>query len=113
MKTWVEAEAFCLNLGGHLASVHNADANKYITSFIKSKDSSGPVTWLGASDCQQVSVWLWTDGSKWDYTNWNKGEPSNGNNVERCLHINYAVENGWNDDNCVSEYPFVCVKDNN
>ncbi|XP_028664633.1 lectin-like [Erpetoichthys calabaricus] len=110
MKTWSDAETFCFNLGGHLASVHNADDNKFITNFIKRKDMSGPTIWLGASNYQQISLWLWTDGSKWDFTNWNTGEPNNSNNVERCLHFNYAVEGGWNDVDCGWEYPFVCVK---
>ncbi|KAG2456047.1 DMBT1 protein, partial [Polypterus senegalus] len=86
-------QAHCANLGGHLSSGHNANANKLLINLIKSQDSSDPATGLGASNSQPVSVWLWTDGSKWDYTNWNKGEPSNGNNVERCLHINYADPN--------------------
>ncbi|XP_028664630.1 lactose-binding lectin l-2-like isoform X5 [Erpetoichthys calabaricus] len=110
LKTWIDAEVQCLSLGGNLASVHSSDANQFITTLIKSKDPSGPVTWLGGSNCVRDSTWLWTDGSKWDFTNWNAGEPNNVGGVEKCFHINFAVQSGWNDINCVSQYPFVCVK---
>uniref|UniRef100_A0A8C4T625 C-type lectin domain-containing protein n=1 Tax=Erpetoichthys calabaricus TaxID=27687 RepID=A0A8C4T625_ERPCA len=80
----------CISLGGSLASVHNSYANHFVTNLIKSQDSTGPPTWLGGSNCQQTSSWLWTDGSPWDFTKWHWGEPNNFGGTENCIHINYA-----------------------
>ncbi|XP_051787819.1 lectin-like isoform X6 [Erpetoichthys calabaricus] len=109
-KAWIDAELYCISLGGNLASVHSSGANHFITSLIKRSDSSGPISWLGGSNSVQTSSWLWTDESQWHFTNWNPGEPNNVAGIEDCLHINFAVQSGWNDINCVSQYPFVCVK---
>uniref|UniRef100_A0A8C4T3W8 Uncharacterized LOC114657714 n=1 Tax=Erpetoichthys calabaricus TaxID=27687 RepID=A0A8C4T3W8_ERPCA len=110
-KAWIDAELHCISLGGHLASVHSSDINQFITSLIKSKDSSGPVTWFGGSNCVRDSTWLWTDGSKWDYTNWNPGEPNNAGGTERCFRINDSAQGGWNDVNCGMQTAYICAKD--
>ncbi|XP_039631172.1 lectin-like [Polypterus senegalus] len=88
-KSWADSEVHCVSLGGSLASVHNSYANHFVTNLIKSQDSTGPVTWLGGSNCQQISTWLWTDGTKWDFSFWNPGEPNNAYKKEKCLEINY------------------------
>ncbi|XP_039630077.1 deleted in malignant brain tumors 1 protein-like [Polypterus senegalus] len=109
-KSWIDAELHCLSLGGNLASVLNSSANKFITSLIKSRDVTSPVTWLGGSDAVRESTWLWTDGSRWNYSNWNSGDPNNAGGNEKCIHINFKVQGGWNDKDCTELYPFVCVK---
>ncbi|XP_039631400.1 lectin-like isoform X2 [Polypterus senegalus] len=109
-KTWIDAELYCVSLGGNLASVHSSSDNQFITSLIRSKDSSGPTTWLGGSNSVRASSWLWTDGSQWDFANWNPGEPNNNGGNEKCLHISYRVPSTWNDYNCEYQFPFVCIK---
>ncbi|MBN3290152.1 LADD protein, partial [Polypterus senegalus] len=79
----------CVSLGGNLASVHSSGDNQFITSLIKRSDSHEPASWLGGSNCVRTSSWLWTDGSQWDFTNWNPGEPNNAHGNEHCLHTNY------------------------
>ncbi|XP_051787822.1 lectin-like isoform X3 [Erpetoichthys calabaricus] len=109
-KAWIDAELYCISLGGNLASVHSSIANQFITSLIRSRDSSGPSSWLGGSNCVRTSSWLWTDGSQWDFTNWNPFEPNNVGGNEKCFNTNFMVQGGWNDIDCSNQYPFVCMK---
>lgn len=38
----------------------------------------------------QESVWLWSDGSVFDFSLWHSGEPSNTGGAEDCLEMNYG-----------------------
>ncbi|MBN3292761.1 LADD protein, partial [Polypterus senegalus] len=80
---------YCVSLGGNLASVHSSSDNQFITSLIRSRDSHNPTSWLGGSNSELTSSWLWTDGSDWDFANWNPGEPNNVGGTEHCLHTNF------------------------
>ena len=50
-------------------------------------------------------IWVWTDGSAWDYTNWGINEPNDNLDGEDCLHIR---ELNWNDYDCTLAQPFMC-----
>ena len=81
MLSWDAAEEFCQKEGGHLASVTSESTNDYI-----SKEKSRHL-WIGGSDKENEGTWKWTDGSAWNFTKWNKGQPSNGSDEddEDCL----------------------------
>ncbi|KAK1172212.1 lectin-like [Acipenser oxyrinchus oxyrinchus] len=111
-KTWADAELYCLSIGGNLASVHSVEENNFIQNLINKNDASDAFTWLGGSDCFREGSWYWTDGSKWDYNNWKKGEPNN-LSIENCLITNFWVPGGWNDIACNNLYPSVCMYKNN
>jgi len=87
---WQQAEDWCLaNYGTHLASIHNDE------EWAEANDICGTEQcWLGGT-CQdgEHGDWLWTDGSSWDYTHWNPGQPDN----------YYASSVG---DDCVQQYRF-------
>ena len=48
--TWIAAENFCQEQGGHLAS-----------------------------DMEKEGVWIWTDCTPWEFTFWGPGKPKEGN----------------------------------
>ena len=62
---WTSAEAFCVDKGGHLASVSSPNhwfriqAEVYESNF-----------WLGGTDEATEGNWTWTDGSKWSGEHW-------------------------------------------
>ena len=53
-------------------------------------------------------TYVWSDGTPWDYSNWNPGQPNNSGN-EDCFVTNFRG-NGllWNDNPCESLSTYVC-----
>ncbi|XP_028447819.1 galactose-specific lectin nattectin-like [Perca flavescens] len=107
-KTWIDAETFCLTAGGNLASIHSAEEHKFIRDFINQVSVTNTFSWIGGTDAVKEGTWLWSDGSKFDFINFNAGEPNNGA-AENCLLIYFGVT-GWYDGSCTSQFSFVCSK---
>uniref|UniRef100_A0A667YLJ5 C-type lectin domain-containing protein n=1 Tax=Myripristis murdjan TaxID=586833 RepID=A0A667YLJ5_9TELE len=110
--TWAEAEKYCLHFGANLVSIHSSYENRFVKELIRRGTGRHTRTWIGATDSHQNRLWFWTDGSRFDYSAWNHGEPNNlyGWGREQCVEINYGAEKGWNDLRCWYEHPFVCSK---
>lgn len=56
--------------------------------------------------------WIAT-GSKFDYTNWNKGQPDNKaptGGPECCVAMESYWNYKWNDKDCIRELYYVCQK---
>lgn len=49
-------------------------------------DSSDNI-WIGLHAMDENNTFGWTDGSKFDYTNWGDGEPNNSNGNEPCGEV--------------------------
>ena len=56
--------------------------------------SGGRRIWLGG--VLLSSGWSWSDGTPWDYQNWEPGQPSG--NGEECLSMEQTEK--WNDRSC-------------
>ncbi|KAL7880696.1 hypothetical protein SRHO_G00029500 [Serrasalmus rhombeus] len=106
---WAAAEAKCLFLGAHLVSVHTESEYQMVKFLIHAHDPNDNPTWLGLSNCEKRGSWFWSDGSKFDYSKWNKNEPNN-LNEECCVHLNWTNQKDWNDIPCNLAYPSVCSK---
>ena len=79
---WNQAEECCVAWGGHLASIHSSDVNTVLNS-IRNQDRW---TWIGLSDTANDGVYVWTDGTPFDYENFAVGE-QNGPGGESCFHL--------------------------
>uniref|UniRef100_UPI003AAD86FE ladderlectin-like n=1 Tax=Centroberyx gerrardi TaxID=166262 RepID=UPI003AAD86FE len=88
-KTWIQAEQHCLTLGGNLASIHSLEEYQFIRELVRSSSGSYPATLIGGTDAFQENLWMWTDGSKFDYQLWASGEPNNDKGAEHCIDMNY------------------------
>ena len=102
--TWDDAEEFCNKEGGHLASVTSEAINEYIHHEKRKRRISR--LWIGGTDKEKEGVWKWSDGSPWEFTKWNKGEPGNGSDEHCLLHFGY--DDTWNDYLCTDENNFLC-----
>ncbi|KAL3975125.1 hypothetical protein ACER0C_023751 [Sarotherodon galilaeus] len=107
-KNWTDAESSCKTLGGHLASFHSTAEYTFIRGLIYTAAGSYKDAWLGGRE--NGTVWMWIDGSQFDFINWAKGEPNNagGNN---CIQINLKGQDYVNDAGCSHQFSFVCVRD--
>ena len=87
-----------------MACIENEEENTFIANLV-----AGELAWIGGTKLRDGS-WIWMDGTKWDFENWRRGEPSNSNNInlqgkivigEDSLGINWdRIASGygkWND----------------
>jgi|GEM_PF-3965409 len=114
--SWLEAEAYCERIGGHLATFTTAEEDKAVVSMLNELDIPDvqPSCWLGAQCATtEDGSFAWVTGEPFDYTRWNKGEPNHGEGgAEKYLglHLSNGVY-GWNDYKNDFEYSFFCEWD--
>ncbi|XP_071486380.1 C-type lectin domain family 19 member A-like [Diadema antillarum] len=132
--TWAEAETSCkhhftTNGMAHLISLHSESENRFAYELYHSSVGDPPDWvhdrvnrrpfqgfWIGLHQNEADGPWNYTDGSAYDYGNWQPGEPSNsyyGEQVEDCVHIwrrhvGDDGRQGWNDVYCLEVMPFIC-----
>ena len=104
LKTWEEAEEFCEELGGHLATSTSAEKNEFLVNF-----ANGKAVWLGTTDKETEGVWKWITGEELSYTNWNRGEPNDAGGREDYAEL-YA-SGYWNDMTATATRIFICEWD--
>ncbi|XP_038144840.1 lactose-binding lectin l-2-like [Cyprinodon tularosa] len=106
--TWGEAELLCVSEGANLVSIHNLEEHNFVNFLVKNFDPTQTYTWIGLTDIHREEGWIWSDGSKYNFSCWSQGEPSNGGGSEHCGHTNYGDQFYWNDVSCSRTYAFVC-----
>jgi uncharacterized protein YegL len=104
-KTFKEASQHCIKEGAHLASCHSKEENDFLVKRLSSQ-------WLGLTDVANEGTFVWTDGTKLDFTNWGVGEPNDHGGKEDCTHtgLNKDKPHLWNDIDCERKYAFHCKK---
>ena len=98
-----EARQKCLELGGHLAVVTDAEENAILQNLIA--NGIRGYYWLGAIRIGEN--WCWENNEKFSYSNWAEGEPNNYNGVENRCEIN--KQGKWNDNSYTDNTRgFIC-----
>ena len=98
--TWTDAKSSCSSDSAWLVTIHSADENTLINSFLSCRK------WIGYNDIASESNFVWLYGSS-SYTNWASGQPDDGGNDEDCAE-QYA-SGTWNDKECYHTLPcYVC-----
>jgi hypothetical protein len=114
--TYDAAAALCAGRGAgwQLADVGSAAENAFVARVVGTGEF-----WLGGNDRTTEGAWAW-DGSGtqfWSggatgaaepgvYTNFEPGEPNDGNGNSDCLRM--ITGGAWRDIDCAQEYPAVC-----
>uniref|UniRef100_A0A7I5EBT5 C-type lectin domain-containing protein n=1 Tax=Haemonchus contortus TaxID=6289 RepID=A0A7I5EBT5_HAECO len=115
-QKWDDAEAFCVEQGGHLASVHSEQENTFVANLARTnKKLTDPdeLTWIGLHAVG--NEWKWTDNTKTDYINWAPKQPDNPGK-ENCVELaqdpsDHGWYENWNNENCNTVMrAFVCKK---
>ncbi|MBR5619800.1 MAG: leucine-rich repeat protein, partial [Clostridia bacterium] len=97
--SWTAAEEFCVNTGGHLASIADDDEQAVIENLVEGQLQG--LYWIGARTTNGTD-WTWSSGESFDYVHWGAGEP-NGTG-EQCAQVySYSVNSSkntgdWNDE---------------
>ncbi len=78
--SWHSAKAACEAMGGYLACIETAAEQEFI-----SRLADGRYLFLGGTDEAEENVWVWVNGSPWEYTNWMDGQPNNYGGEEHYL----------------------------
>jgi len=111
MRTWHQAQAYCLTLRGELVKINSAEENEFVLALARKEASSKSNVWIGLKWNSGKNAFLWSDHSVPVYANWAPGEP-NGKAAEPCGHI-YTGFPGltgyWNDISC-GPRGFVCKR---
>ena len=108
-KTWYEAEAFCQQENGNLASITSDAINQYVVEGMNSRGLSN--TWMGGNDIDEEGAWKWTDGSPFEFTFWHSGEPNNWGGNQHCMNQwKHGQGIKWDDRRCSNSLTFLCSK---
>ncbi|CAJ1084350.1 C-type mannose receptor 2-like [Xyrichtys novacula] len=107
---WAVAEKHCTTEGGNLVSLHSRDEYDFIRNTLQRVAGRQVNIWLGGNDASKEGVWLWSDGSYFDFNGWNKGEPNNFQGHENCMEMNYEGRDVVNDNSCWKKKSFFCAK---
>src|SRR5882762_6958184 len=75
---WPSAEAEAVNLGGHLATINDANENDWVTNAFSNFGGVARRLWIGLNDSAQEDVWVWISGEPVPFLNWAPGEPNSG-----------------------------------
>ncbi|XP_035005047.2 ladderlectin-like isoform X2 [Hippoglossus stenolepis] len=67
LLSWAQAERKCLTMNANLASVHSSSEYSSIQRVITKGSKASGKTWIGGTDCQIEGIWLWSDGTAFDY----------------------------------------------
>src|SRR6266540_3283763 len=77
-ENWPSAEAEAVDLGGHLATIDDANENAWVTNAFSNFGGVARGLWIGLNDSDQENVWVWVSGEPASYRNWAPGEPNSG-----------------------------------
>ena len=104
--SWVDAKAYCEDLGGHLVTITSQAEQSFIyENFIKKYGSA----MIGLSDVANEGDWEWVTGEVFNYSNWDPGEPNNEGNEDYVL---MRSDGTWNDGHLEREkWIFICEWD--
>jgi cysteine-rich repeat protein len=107
--SWTNAQADCVSLGGHLATITNEGEQRFLDSQLGTSTS----WWIGLTDGASEGTFTWSTGETSGYTHWNPGEPNDFGAIEDCVHL--IVQTGfaglWNDADCAGPKGYICEVD--
>jgi len=107
-KNFADAKAACVALSSHLAILTTAALDGVAEPLVGNRD-----TFIGLSDETVEGAFVWVDGTPLAFSNWEAGEPNNGNgNNEDCAIIaGSRAEKKWDDRPCAGTsgtYSVLC-----
>ena len=101
-KNWTEAEAYCQNAGGHLASITSEEVNDEMKTVTRTELGGWAAVWVGGRKGSRR--WSWSSNSTWGFTDWHRKAEGN----HTCLLLQELSEGKWLEEACSKQHDFVC-----
>ncbi|XP_075155822.1 lectin subunit alpha-like [Haematobia irritans] len=106
---WFEAWNECAIRNMTLIAVDTAERNPAIDTILRKKFTKCPNLWIGGNDLGEEGTFIWSStGNRFEFSNWQKGQPDNYKNNEHCVHYYTITDFEWNDAPCSSKMGFIC-----
>lgn len=87
--SWIYAKEYCELMGGHLATVTDANEQKVVEKVAKDCTSAENF-WIGGYKDKKTNKWLWVDNTPFEYTNWDNNQPDFFQNEEYYIRFTNA-----------------------
>ncbi|MBQ8302529.1 MAG: hypothetical protein IJX97_03150 [Clostridia bacterium] len=101
---WFEAYLYCNDRGGHLVTITSEEEQALVENYMISENFRDEA-WLGSYN--DGLKWQWVTGEKFEYTNWEEGQPDVYDGYEYLGSINHKYTK-WNDRYPYESYNFIC-----
>ncbi|KAK7884649.1 hypothetical protein WMY93_027772 [Mugilogobius chulae] len=97
-RTWPNCQSVCRQQYHDLAMIQSETENQAATTALSGQNAA----WIGL----YRNIWAWSDGSSNNYIKWITGAPSNSQNNEHCVNMDY--KGVMNDSPCSNTMGFLC-----
>ncbi|XP_061397200.1 lectin subunit alpha-like [Musca vetustissima] len=105
---WYQAWNECALRNLTLITLDTAAKSAALTSLLRTKKLKFNF-YLGGHDLAEEGQFVWPlTGKRFDFANWNLGNPDNYKDMEHCVHIWENTDYEWNDTRCVNKMGFIC-----
>jgi hypothetical protein len=104
--TWHVASRECAELGGHLARVESLSENRFLCQLVGGPEDS----WVDGTDELQEGSWIFGNGERLTFTNWESSQPNNYQGFEH-VFVLYQPTGKWHDVFCGHRIRFNCEWD--
>jgi len=98
--SWSDGEELCASRGMQLTSVHSQQEEDLVWDLCHAV-----WCWIGLNDVQREGVYVWSDGSPLDYTNWGGNEPEDVDGYDCVFDWGDGY---WSDAGCYAKHGVVC-----
>lgn len=101
--TWHVAKRMCEEMGGHLATISNADEGDFLLSLCVTSKAE---PWIGATDEITEGRWRWVDGTRFDA----KIHADNANEIQHYATYHPMLKT-WDDGDGGGRRSYICEWD--
>uniref|UniRef100_A0A3B5KBC0 C-type lectin domain-containing protein n=1 Tax=Takifugu rubripes TaxID=31033 RepID=A0A3B5KBC0_TAKRU len=105
-KTWLEANAFCLDIGKLFFLI--ILMSFFFQLWLRTQIGAD-IFWIGLNDQVVEGTWEWSDGTTYiEYLFWMQGQPDDWGGAEDCVQVVGYSNGHWNDENCNVKRKYIC-----
>ncbi|XP_046328327.2 secretory phospholipase A2 receptor-like [Haliotis rufescens] len=106
-KTWNDAKEHCEIGGGRLAKVDTPAKYTFLELFANMTGQNETEIFLGGSEEDFTGDWRWVDGTSFNYSFWQEGQPED-EKEKNCLSVCFST--GWGGPSCLKKKAFMCER---